>query len=98
MEWSFQRIDHFNSSSNSFFSSSERESSTGAAGTFISGAAGIGASNGTSPMSIGIGGIIPFMGNGGGMVAGGNGGGNGGGGGAVFNEGGGGGAVSDCDD
>ena len=42
MEWSFRRIDYFNSSSNSFFSSSESESSTGAAGTLISGAAGIG--------------------------------------------------------
>ena len=65
-------MNHFNSSSSSFCSSSVNDSSTGDALTAISGASGKGALSGTSPASIGpkpkpIGG-----GNGGGKVAGGS--------------------------
>ena len=73
--------DYFNSSSNSFFSSADRDSSIGAAVTEISGASGNGASSGISPLSSPKGGggdIIEPGGNGGGRVAGGNGGGGGG--------------------
>ena len=73
--------DYFNSSSSSFFSSADRDSSIGAAVTEISGASGNGASSGISPLSSPNGGggdIIEPGGNGGGSVAGGNGGGNGG--------------------
>ena len=67
--------DYFNSSSNSFFSSADRDSSIGAAVTEISGASGNGASRGISPLSSPNGGggdIIEPGGNGGGRVAGGN--------------------------
>ena len=81
MELLSQLNNYCNSSSNSFFSSAERDSSIGAAVTDISGAGGNGASSGISPLSKPIGGggaIIEPGGNGGGSVAGGSGGGSGG--------------------
>ena len=86
-----QLNDYCNSSSNSFFSSAESDSSIGAAVTDISGAGGNGASSGISPLSKpngGGGGIIEPGGRGGGSVAGGSGGGSGGAVGAIGGSGG----------
>ena len=63
---------HFNSFSNSFCSSAVNDSSTGEALTVISGAAGKGAFNGTSPASIGPNPSPMGGGRGGGNVAGGS--------------------------